>query len=247
MKPRLHSQNQGFRWETPLGPFRRLTTDQARQWSEQGFFVLEDAIDRPTLERLISEIDPWEAKAEAWLRKQPQGRSSVARAGEITFTVHLVKRSAFLRSFCAGGLFRDLAWDLVGPDVRLYWDQAVYKMPSVAAPCAWSPKRAAAIAPSARMTPSASFRSGALDVRWPEIGDRRTRAQKEKRLPQEAPFDFETASCSVTAGRIADPAGLSRGVLVGVRISEKSEEHLFVSRFAPSDRLARIGVPGIVS
>ena len=65
MKPRSHSQNQGFRWETPLGPFRRITTDQARQWSEQGFFVLEDAIDRPTLERLIAEIDPWEAKAEA--------------------------------------------------------------------------------------------------------------------------------------------------------------------------------------
>ena len=137
MTPKLHPLNQDFRWEPRGGPYRRISSAQARQWSEQGFFVLEDAVEPSTLERLIAEIDPWEAEREAWLRKQPQGRRFIARADEITFTVHLVKRSTFLRDFCAGPLFRDLAWDLVGPDVRLYWDQAVYKKPSVPAPFPW--------------------------------------------------------------------------------------------------------------
>ena len=119
MTPKLHPLNQGFRWEPRGGPYRCISSAQARQWSEQGFFVLENGIEPSTLERLIAEIDPWEAEAEAWLRKQPQGRRFIARADEITFTVHLVQRSTFLRDFCAGPLFRDLAWDLVGPDVRL--------------------------------------------------------------------------------------------------------------------------------
>ena len=99
--------------------------------------MLEDAVEPSTLERLIAEIDPWEARTEAALRELPQGRRFINRADAITFTVHLVLRSAFLRDFCAGPLFQDLAWDLVGPDVRLYWDQAVYKKPSVPAPFPW--------------------------------------------------------------------------------------------------------------
>ena len=137
MTPKLHPLNLDFRWKPRGGPYRRISSEQARQWSEQGFFVLEDAVEPSTLERLIVEIDPWEARAEAALRELPQGRRFIARADEITFTVHLVLRSAFLRDFCAGTLFQDLAWDLVGPDVRLYWDQAVYKKPSVPAPFPW--------------------------------------------------------------------------------------------------------------
>lgn len=137
MTPKLHPLNRDFRWETREGPYRRISSAQARQWSEQGFFVLEDAVEPSTLERLIAEIDPWEARTEAALRELPQGRRFINRADAITFTVHLVLRSAFLRDFCAGPLFQDLAWDLVGPDVRLYWDQAVYKKPSVPAPFPW--------------------------------------------------------------------------------------------------------------
>ena len=34
-------------------------------------------------------------------------------------------------------MFCDLVHDLVGPDVRLYWDQAVYKKPGTRAPFPW--------------------------------------------------------------------------------------------------------------
>ena len=61
----------------------------------------------------------------------------IARAGEITFTTHLVTRSSALRAFCASRLFQNLAHDLIGPDVRLYWDQAVYKKPGTRADFPW--------------------------------------------------------------------------------------------------------------
>ena len=34
-------------------------------------------------------------------------------------------------------MFCDLVHDLIGPDVRLYWDQAVYKKPGTRAPFPW--------------------------------------------------------------------------------------------------------------
>ncbi len=34
-------------------------------------------------------------------------------------------------------MFQDLGRDLLGPDVRLYWDQAVYKKPGTEAPFPW--------------------------------------------------------------------------------------------------------------
>jgi hypothetical protein len=120
MEIRTHAGNLDFRWSSPAGPFPRITPEQARQWNEDG--SLEDAFDRATLDRVIDEIDPWESRVEAALREQG-GRSFIARADEITFTVHLVLRSPFLRELVTGPVFQDLAWDLLGPDVRLYWEQ----------------------------------------------------------------------------------------------------------------------------
>ena len=39
--------------------------------------------------------------------------------------------------FCAHAVLAGLARDLVGPDVRLYWDQSVYKQPNSAEPVLW--------------------------------------------------------------------------------------------------------------
>jgi ectoine hydroxylase-related dioxygenase (phytanoyl-CoA dioxygenase family) len=124
-----HPLNRGFVWEPPRGPYRRVTPEQARQYDEQGFFVLEDAFAPEELRDVTAEIDGFEARSEAFLRTREDGRLFIARAGEITFSPNLVTRSARLREFCAGPVFQDLAHDLIGPDVRLYWEQAVYKKP----------------------------------------------------------------------------------------------------------------------
>jgi ectoine hydroxylase-related dioxygenase (phytanoyl-CoA dioxygenase family) len=137
VKPTPHPWSRSFSWQPPRGAFRRIDAAQARSWDEQGFFVLEDAFDAATVARVVEEIDPFERKAEAFLRKQPGGRLHIARADEITFTTHLVARSPFLREFARHPVFCDLVHDLIGPDVRLYWDQAVYKKPGTRAPFPW--------------------------------------------------------------------------------------------------------------
>ncbi len=134
---KLHDLNTGFRWQDHRGPFARVTPRQARAFDEDGFFLLEDAFDAELMARVVAEIDPWEARVEAFLHTQEGGRLFIARADEITFTTHLVTRSAYLRRFCAGPVFRALCLDLIGPDVRLYWDQAVYKKPGAADPFPW--------------------------------------------------------------------------------------------------------------
>jgi ectoine hydroxylase-related dioxygenase (phytanoyl-CoA dioxygenase family) len=135
--PREHELNTGFVWREHVGPFRTVTREQARHYDEDGYFVLEDALRPDELEALTGAIDPYEAKAEEALRAMEGGRFFIARADEITFTTHLVLQSALLRRFTSSARFADLSADLVGPDVRLYWDQAVYKKPGTESPFPW--------------------------------------------------------------------------------------------------------------
>ena len=135
--PRTDELNTSFSWAEHLGPYRAVSPAQARQYDEQGFFVLEDALAPDEREMLAAAIDPFEAHQEEALRALEGGRFFIARAGEITFTTHLVERSALLRRFTCSPLLVDLCADLVGPDVRLYWDQAVYKKPGTESPFPW--------------------------------------------------------------------------------------------------------------
>jgi len=127
--PVLHPLNESFRWQESTLPPRRLDSDQAQQFSEEGFFLLERGFDADEIAQTIEEIDPFEARMEAHLRTQPDGRIYISQADGITFTKHLVQRSEFLRELSHSPVILDLCHDLVGPDVRLYWDQAVYKKP----------------------------------------------------------------------------------------------------------------------
>jgi phytanoyl-CoA hydroxylase len=129
MEPRPHRLNRDFHWSAPAGPYRRLDPDQARAWNEQGFFVLENAFAPDELRAVIDEIDPIEAQVSAFLETRPDRKLFIAEAGNITFSTNLVLRSKLLRAFCGHTVFQDLGHDLIGPDVRLYWEQAVYKHP----------------------------------------------------------------------------------------------------------------------
>ena len=124
-----HELNAGFDWVERRGPFRLIDEKQAKQYNEKGFLIIEDAFDAETIEKLIQEIDPVEAEFEKLLRDHFDGQMFIARADEITFTTHLVTRSQSARAFTKSAFFQDLCFDLLGADVRLYWDQAVYKKP----------------------------------------------------------------------------------------------------------------------
>ena len=135
--PAVHELNTSFSWADHGGPFRAVTTEQARRYDEDGFFVLEGALGEDEVAELVEAIDPFEARQEEALRTMEGGRFFIARADEITFTTHLVLRSELLRRFTSSALFADVCADLVGPDVRLYWDQAVYKKPGTESPFPW--------------------------------------------------------------------------------------------------------------
>jgi phytanoyl-CoA hydroxylase len=132
-----HELNDRFHWRDRPGPFHAITEDQARCYDDLGYFVLEDAFDAAEVAAMVEAIDPLEAQMEELLQQQEGGKLFIARANEITFTTHLVTRSEALRTLVATSPLREVAGDLIGPDVRLYWDQAVYKKPDTAASFPW--------------------------------------------------------------------------------------------------------------
>ena len=132
-----HPWNRSFEWVDHAGPFRVVTEEQAREYDEHGFFVLEDAVDPETLRALDEEIAPFDAEVLRFLESRPDGRFSIAGVDTVSIAIHLVRRSTRLRDFCGGALFVGLCHDLIGTDTRLYWDQAVYKRPHGAEPVLW--------------------------------------------------------------------------------------------------------------
>ena len=90
------------------------------------------------MDALIAAIDPFEEREADALRELEGGRFFIARADEITFTTHLVPAVAGVARVHRSPAARpDVCADLIGPDVRLYWDQAVYKKPGTESPFPW--------------------------------------------------------------------------------------------------------------
>jgi phytanoyl-CoA hydroxylase len=124
---RKHPLNRDFVWrDRPRDHLRRLKADEVAQFDADGFVRLENMFSPKDIADTIAAIDPLEAKSEAWLRSKG-GTVSISQADVITFSVHLVKQSAVLRAFAAHPAIKDVCHDLIGDDVRLYWDQSVYK------------------------------------------------------------------------------------------------------------------------
>jgi ectoine hydroxylase-related dioxygenase (phytanoyl-CoA dioxygenase family) len=124
-----HRWNTSFTWDPHPGPYRVVTPEQAAQFDDRGYTVVPDLLSADDLERTVKEVDALEAKVEAFLQEQENTRAGIAESGAITFTTHIVARSDWLRSLVSSDPFTGICHDLLGPDVRLYWDQAVYKKP----------------------------------------------------------------------------------------------------------------------
>ena len=128
-EPVPHPWNTSFTWQSPRPPYRRVTDSDAAQFDREGWFVVDRLVDGDTLVAVRDEIDRREAKVEAFLRTQPDERMSIAEAGALTVSIHLAARAPVLRELASSAVMTDLCSDLLGPDVNLYWDQAVYKKP----------------------------------------------------------------------------------------------------------------------
>jgi len=137
MKRILHPWNRSFTWTEHRGPFSFITEQQARDFDELGYFVVPDAFDAATLAHLDAELGTGDSMAKRFLESAPGGRFGVTGLDTQIVAPHAVTRSEFARAFCANEVLAALAHDLVGPDVRLYWDQSVYKQPNSAEPVLW--------------------------------------------------------------------------------------------------------------
>ena len=137
MRRALHPWNTGFVWPDHTGPRTTITAEQARQFDELGYFVVEDAFDAATLARLEAELEPGDEQTKKFLAALPDGRFGVTALDSQTVAPHAVTRSAYARRFVADEIFAGLARDLIGPNVRLYWDQSVFKQPNGAEPVLW--------------------------------------------------------------------------------------------------------------
>ena len=124
-----HPWNTEFAWVDRTGPFRRITPQQAHQFNRDGYIVLDDVFGDEELAPVLVEIDELEARTVEFLGQMEGGRISIAEQGAITFSLFPVQSSPAARTFAAHPVFADLCHDLIGPDVRLYHDQAVYKKP----------------------------------------------------------------------------------------------------------------------
>ena len=132
-----HPWNTGFVWSDRAGELTTITAEQAKQFDELGYFVVEDAFDTATLARLDAELVRGDDLVKEFLTGMPDGRFTVAGLDTQTVAPHAVAHSEFARGFVAADIFAGLAHDLVGPDVDLYWDQSVYKQPHSAEPVLW--------------------------------------------------------------------------------------------------------------
>ena len=135
--PRPHPLNADFVWRdaAPAAP-RRLSAEQRAQFSDLGFIKVDQVFTPAEIAAVTAAIDPFEVKAEAALRAAG-GTISISTADTITFTTHVAQRSAVLKAFAAHPFIKDVCHDLMGGDVRLYWDQSVYKKTAEAREFPW--------------------------------------------------------------------------------------------------------------
>jgi len=125
----LHPWCTDFEWQRAEHELRRLTPEQRDQFDNGGWLVVDDVVDNHTLAELTAELDEIEAEASAFARTQPDDRFAISEADAIMFSPHAVRSSDAARRVSRSEVVADLCHDLIGPDVRLYWDQLVYKSP----------------------------------------------------------------------------------------------------------------------
>ena len=129
--PTRHPLNVDFTWQRAPGTkLRRLTPQQFDDYNDLGFTRIENAFTPAEIAAVTAAIDPIEQRREQYMKEHQGGRVRLSEADIITFTVHIVRESPVLSAFAAHPAIKDVCHDLIGDDVRLYWDQSVYKKTS---------------------------------------------------------------------------------------------------------------------
>lgn len=104
-----------------------LTSEQKKQYQNQGYVIFPDFFGETEIGRLTRKIDAFDEESERELQKLGQRFLNIP--GQINFNTLLNKKDAEIRDFYSQPKLAELAMDILGPDVQLYFDQSVYKRP----------------------------------------------------------------------------------------------------------------------
>ncbi|MDI5962313.1 phytanoyl-CoA dioxygenase family protein [Streptomyces sp. SL13] len=128
-----HPLNTDFVWN-PVGADPRVLSEaEVTQYNEQGYVVIEDALDQSFLEQLTGELDAHDADRLKTLERK--GNTEALK--KISFSAQPSRQMRTVRQLSVLPVFQHLGHDLIGPDVRLYWDQSVYKPARCTDPFPW--------------------------------------------------------------------------------------------------------------
>ena len=123
-----HPWNKSFTWQSHTAASGVVTQAQIDQFDELGYFVVEDLYSPEELAELTRITDEAEDEAIAELKRQADERFLISENGAITFAGQLVRQKPEIRPFVKNEKILGICLDLIGPNVRMYHDQAVYKM-----------------------------------------------------------------------------------------------------------------------
>jgi ectoine hydroxylase-related dioxygenase (phytanoyl-CoA dioxygenase family) len=112
-----------------------ISEAQKKRFDEKGFFVLEDIFDGSEINNLTAEIETYVNEANQQLKEA--GNKRISRPDEIVFTAFIAEKNEKIQSFVKQDPFVQLTTGLIGPDVRLYWNQAVFKYPETPQEFPW--------------------------------------------------------------------------------------------------------------
>jgi len=122
-----HVWNKSFVWQNHTVTSGALTQTQIDQFDNDGYVIVNDVFTSNELKELVEITDAAQAEAAAFLAAQPNERIAISEIGAITFAAQLASRKPEIGKFVKNTKIMGACRDLVGPDVRMYHDQAVYK------------------------------------------------------------------------------------------------------------------------
>lgn len=247
MQRRAHPWNRGHVHRSPAGPFGAVTEDQARSFDQLGYFVAEAVFDAEELARLDAAIEPGAELVRGLLEQLPGGRLSVAGLDTQTVAPNMVASSEVLAATCAHPQLLDICADLVGPDVRLYWEQAVYKQPHSAAPVLWHQDNGYTyVEPQAYLTcwiaiTDATLDNGCISV-MPGVHRDGTLEHRSTDIGEECWGDWDTAvDVAVSAGDVVVFSSLTPHATRRNRTDEVRKA--YIVQYVPDGAVALEGDP----
>ena len=123
----IHPWNKSFVWQNHTATSGALTQTQIDHFDSDGYVIVNDIFTPGELQELVAITDSAQADAVAFLAARPNERIAISEIGAITFAAQLASRKPEIHKFVKNTKIMGACRDLVGPDVRMYHDQAVYK------------------------------------------------------------------------------------------------------------------------